>query len=126
MALRDFRIAIIAVLVFAFAAVCVRARSVYARACVRVCTLAYTAELEISGRRLRKRLTDVLGTVFSKAVGGLQRRYTTENVCSHIAPYITLLARAYTYICESVCMCICIYIYMLFTHLYIRARHQYR
>lgn len=40
----------------------------------RVCvadTFAYTAELEISGRRLRKRLTDVLGTVFSKAVGGL-------------------------------------------------------
>ena len=34
-------------------------------------TLAHTAKLEISVRRLRKRLTDVLGTMFSKTVGGL-------------------------------------------------------
>lgn len=92
---------------------------VYMCACecvwVCVCGAIHSAELEISGRRLRKRLTDVLGTVFSKAVGGLQRRYITKNVCLDIASYITLLARSY--ICESVCM----YIYMLCTHLNIYA-----
>jgi len=35
----------------------------------RVRARARTAELEISARRLRKRLTDVLGTPFSKTVG---------------------------------------------------------